>query len=396
MEREADILRFARFSGCASTRNVSWHLGVDRKEQWDKFPSTVEWEWIPGGRCASAAEGLREWKVEEVVRDLVEGGGWLLTGDSVTENQFFSLSCLLYPHVLATPDYDKAFFHRAWPQHLYLNPSSPLLHSDSEGFTASTKLRLPENFDIQKTPLVTFRRNDLLYLKEELEVIHRELHPEFYKANATFKLFGQKAVWTLSPFTYLDDIFFAPSSHYRTLVVSTAGHWTTNLFTGYERPSVTEGEDNPEGTGHEKEVQPVYEYDGILKFFEEVMERWVTRVQHLGADRLGENQGAALELRPLTVIVRAYLPGHEDCHAHRSTWQEIVPYKEVFRNWGEIWRYNQVFENLLSPTGRQGTEYKNIHYLPIDRPGRLRPDSVSSVLSHTLPTGRAPMTDSFT
>jgi hypothetical protein len=81
MQKNEDILEFARFGGCASSREYWWHFAADRKEQWDRFPGAVEWEWVPGGRCA-ADEGLREWKVEEVVRDLVEGGGWVLMGGS--------------------------------------------------------------------------------------------------------------------------------------------------------------------------------------------------------------------------------------------------------------------------------------------------------------------------
>lgn len=66
------------------------------------------------------------------------------------QEHFFSLSCTLYPHVIATPDYsgDNAYFDRAWPQNLYLNPKSPLISS----------LRFPPGFDTEKTPLVTFRR----------------------------------------------------------------------------------------------------------------------------------------------------------------------------------------------------------------------------------------------
>lgn len=57
---------------------------------------------------------------------------------------------MLYPYVRATPDYslDPWYFDRAWPQNLYLNPSSSII----------PYLDLPEGFDIETTPLVTFRR----------------------------------------------------------------------------------------------------------------------------------------------------------------------------------------------------------------------------------------------
>jgi hypothetical protein len=227
---------------------------------------------------------------------------------------------------------------------------------------APKKLSLPPGFDIAKTPLVTFRRNDLLYSKEELETMHKELHPEFYKSttndSAPFKLFGEEAVWTIPPSTYLTDIFLSPTSHYRTLIVSTAGHWTTNLFAGYNKgKNPAEEEENLE---EKKEGDPVYGYDGLVGFFAEAMQRWAESVQaafdSASAVRperpyppppAPPSQGgevAAVQMRPRTAVVRAYLPGHEDCHEHRSAWQEVVPFKWNWWNWGEIWRYNQVFE----------------------------------------------------
>ncbi|TEB28408.1 hypothetical protein FA13DRAFT_1571547, partial [Coprinellus micaceus] len=361
MTKPEDILDFARFGGCASSREFWWHLAADRKEQWDRFPGALEWEWVPGGRCGKGEGGLREWVVHEVVRDLVEGGGWLLIGDSVTENHFFSLSCLLYPHVIATPDYTKhqGSFDRAWPQHLYLNPESPLFQDDGTirmtkhkaGFqnTSRRPVRFPIGFDPAKTPLVTFRRVDLLWQKEELLMMHKELHPEIYAANPAFQLFGDEAVWTMSPDEYM-SIFTKPmpEGNYAAMVVSTAGHWTTGLFHGY----------------HVEDGEVVLGYDGLLTFFGEVMERWAEQMQR----RLDGSRGA---MAPRQVVVRAYLPGHEDCHAHREAWSEILPFKWNWYNWGEIWKYNRIFENILS-------KHANVHFLNIARPGRLRPDAHAS------------------
>lgn len=65
----------------------------------------------------------------------------------------FSLSCMLYPHVIHTPTFPKfegkaVDSHLALPQELYLNPESPLVAS----------IKFPPHFDIAKTPLVSFRR----------------------------------------------------------------------------------------------------------------------------------------------------------------------------------------------------------------------------------------------
>ncbi len=71
-----DALRFAGFSGCASSREVDWHLAVDKPEQWDRFPDVSSWEWMPGEAC----QGLRPLDPAALVRELVEEGGWLLVG----------------------------------------------------------------------------------------------------------------------------------------------------------------------------------------------------------------------------------------------------------------------------------------------------------------------------
>ncbi|KAF7782977.1 hypothetical protein Agabi119p4_2353 [Agaricus bisporus var. burnettii] len=68
------------------------------------------------------------------------------------------------------------------------------------------------------------------------------------------------------------------------------------------------------------------------------------------------------------VVVRAYLPGHEDCHSFRKVWTEIEPFKWNWFNWGSIWDFNARFENIYS--------------LPTDRPARLRPDTVQCFILH--------------
>ena len=66
----------------------------------------------------------------------------------MTENHFFSLSCILHPHVIATPDYTGPEYDRGYPQNLYLDPDSSLIPS----------LHFPPGFSIERTPLVSFRR----------------------------------------------------------------------------------------------------------------------------------------------------------------------------------------------------------------------------------------------
>lgn len=361
MSAKEDLLRYARMNGCASGDNFWWQFAAIKEEQWDRFPRVFDWEWVPGGRCTQES-GLREWVVEEVVRELVEGGGWLLIGDSVTGNHFFSLSCLLYPHVVINKATSNA---RDRPQDLYLNPSSPFL----------SNLQLPDGFNMTTTPLVSFRRVDLLWSVDDLTSMHKGLHPEFYIANTTFELFGKEPVWTSSPDVYLDAFLGSlPTANYKTMVVSTAGHWTTNLFAGYHRAQGSDKSTLPVDSSPESldidavsdELEPMLGYDGLLVFFEEVMARWALAIQ----DRL-KTSLESTSTPQQQVLVRAYLPGHDACHNERDPWVEIKAERSFSYNWGEIPKYNEIWETLLS---QQSTSYPNIHYLGIDRPGRLRPD----------------------
>ncbi|KAF6744888.1 hypothetical protein DFP72DRAFT_60340 [Ephemerocybe angulata] len=381
------VLKYARFEGCASSREFHWHLAGDNEGQFDRFPGPLEWEWVPGGNCGKE-DGLREWNVEDVLRELVEGGGWLLVGDSVTENQFYSISCLLYPHVIATPDYTLSqWWERDWPQNLYLNPESPLLKDDDTVLLTKhkaagqgrRKITPPPGFNITSTPLVTFRRVDLFYSEAELKEMHRELHPEFYTEGKEFVLFGDEVNYTLSPDVYL-DIFFKPlpEGNYKTLITSSAGHWTTNNFHGYHRES--EGADvSTSTTGLADSKNPVMGYDGLLQFYGEVVERWANKIQDAFDVHMGKTKGAGYppgrEKEP-QAIVRAYLPGHEDCHNIRQPATTIPNYTWNWWNWGEIWKFNRIWENLLKLNEKAGIKpFKNVHFLRIDRPGRLRPDA---------------------
>jgi hypothetical protein len=332
MTQQEDALTFSGFTGCASSREFFWHLAADKKEQWDRFPGAQSWKWVPGQKCT----GLRPLDARELIKDLVEDGGWYLVGgesilllysasgfiygaDSVMENQFFSLSCILHGHVIATPDYTTGeSWDRGWPQNLYLAPTSPLVAS----------INFPVNFDITKTPLITFRRIDILFSKEELIQIHREIQPPGTILEDD-SLFGEQAVWTL-PFSEYNTEFTAPlpRGNYKTMVVSTAGHWTVETFSKTSPPGI----------------------DGVLNLFKHAMERWAEKVQaHIKTS--DQAAGLTWRLGPLAkkarrkrVVVRAYLPGHEDCHSFREPWKIVQPFKWNWWNWGEISKFNDIFD----------------------------------------------------
>ncbi|KAJ7179576.1 hypothetical protein C8R46DRAFT_1325242, partial [Mycena filopes] len=322
MASREDALGFAGFhQACASSREIYWHLGADSETLWYRFPEVNSWRWEPDEKDCE----IHAMQQADLVRELVEGGGWLLIGDSITEGHFFSLSCVLAPHVRATPNYlENPYFDRAWPQNLYLDPDSPLI----------SELTFPKGFSIAETPLVTFRRVDLLFEKHQLVELHREMYSEA----ANFSLFSDEAVWTLDPAEYL-GLFTAPlpRGNYKTMV-STAGHWTTGLFSGYR---------NESGIA------------GVIGFFGHAMRKWATSVQEV----------LTAENRQRQVVVRAYLPGHEDCHDESEPWAEVKPFAWNWWNWGNIWEFNEVFEYYRT------RKYPNIHYLAIDRPARLRPDA---------------------
>ncbi|KAJ3505727.1 hypothetical protein NLJ89_g7266 [Agrocybe chaxingu] len=335
-----DAHAFSGFEACASSREYFWHLASDREDQWDRFPKAQSWQWVPGRGC----EDMRPLDPAALVKDMVEDGGWYLVGDSVSENHFFSLSCILYPHVRAEPDWTLGGFDRAWPQYLYLKPDSPMI----------PYIKFPEGFNISTTPLVKFRRVDILLSKEQLIGIHSSIQPSGTELEDP-SLFSDEAVWTMPPAEYLGE-FNAPlpEGNYGTMIVSTAGHWTTNLFAKTSPPGI----------------------EGVINLFREAMKHWMDEVQMAlwQSHKLrSAKMGASQRKRP-RVIVRAYLPGHENCHDHREPWKTIQPWNNRWFNWADIWEFNDVFDKLTS----DNKKYPDIHYLGIDRPARLRPDAHAS------------------
>lgn len=337
----------AGLQGCAADREYAWHLGTDHEDEWGRFPRVNSYQWVPSNQCSiSPLNGA------SIVKHMVEKGGWLLLGDSITEQHFFSLSCVLYPHVRATPNYtENPYFDRAWVQNLYLSPTSPLL----------AELDFPIGFSIETTPLVTFHRVDLLFNQTDLDAIYRRtlipedafgINSEQDLANKT--LFSEEKAWSMSPSEYMPKFLSDSEFNYGTLVVSTAGHWTTTLMSAFR----------DEEAGDEAG----YGIANVKSFFEIAMREWAFQVQE--AIRNYRSKGGR---RPKQVVVRAYLPGHENCRNHYEPWTEIEPYQWPWYNWPWIPDFNEIFMAIL-----ESPEYPDVFFLPIDRPGRLRPDAHAS------------------
>lgn len=70
----ADVLALEGFQGCASDREYKWHITAD-EDQWDRFPDVASYEWTPPTNC-----NVRHFERQQVIRDMVEKGGWLLLG----------------------------------------------------------------------------------------------------------------------------------------------------------------------------------------------------------------------------------------------------------------------------------------------------------------------------
>lgn len=75
MTRKEDALEFAGLQGCASDREFYWHLASDTEAQWDRWPKVSSWAWEPTQNC-----DMRTLEGYEMVKDMVEEGGWLLLG----------------------------------------------------------------------------------------------------------------------------------------------------------------------------------------------------------------------------------------------------------------------------------------------------------------------------
>ncbi|KAG0707061.1 hypothetical protein DFH29DRAFT_898242 [Suillus ampliporus] len=352
LTRPEQALSLAGFEGCAADREYHWHLGTDHEEYWDRFPNVSSYRWVPSSQC-----NVRPLNGAAMVKDMVENGGWFLLGDSITENHFFSLSCLLYPHVRATPNYtENPYFDRAWQQNLYLSPSSPII----------SEINLPEGFSIANTPLVSFRRVDLLLNQADLTALYHS--PAFpgeltnsanqnssSRPTKAESLFGDDPVWSLSPSEYMPTFLDSPpDANYGTLVVSTAGHWTTSTLSAFR------DDDAGEDAG--------YGIQNVLAFFKVAMQTWAGQVQD-AITEYRRNGGK----RPKQVVVRAYLPGHENCHNIFEPTETITPWANLWYNWPWIQDFNTQFQELLS-----SSEFPDIFYLPIERPGRLRPDAHAS------------------
>ncbi|BGP36317.1 hypothetical protein JCM10450v2_000213 [Rhodotorula kratochvilovae] len=284
----------------------------------------AQWMWEAGSEMCR--EEVRPSEGQELLRELVERGGWIILGDSLAEQHFFSLGCVLFPHVYVV------WGAGWWEQHMYLKPDASILAT----------LDLPASFNIATTPLISNLRTDHGFTKPELVSIY-EATPQSAETPVS-QLFTDYPVQSPPIDEYLAR-FFAPEHNYHALVFSTAAHFTPREFAF------------PEG-------QPA-----IAPFYEAVVRRWVDEARNA----LERDEGGTRE-----IIVRGASSGHDQCHDRLEgpLNKTETPSQESY-NWGEIPRYNDVFEGIVKEAN-----HSRLSYLALERPSQLRPDAHSEDCLH--------------
>ncbi|GAA5955606.1 hypothetical protein JCM21900_006668 [Sporobolomyces salmonicolor] len=377
--------------GAPSVEDGSWPMSEYRRRAggwvWESGSEAcrerVEWLWEKG------AEG--EWKaqaesegVKGLLQDLVDRGGWLIVGDSLSEQHFFSLSCLLSAHVRAQWPYPPmSEWHQIKEEHLYLRRDSPLVLSGA--------LALPEEWtdaDYEERPLVSHVRSDHGFAPHELVEIHESAtSPTSFSSASSSSAFTANSypsliaigpstslltpVETFSPsFSYSLSLFLAPSSprlisrpvtqegdspsyapettppsvlelerngtrrgSYRALIFSTGAHFSTRHF---NLPAS----------------------DAQIDFFNAVFATWLDRVAEAG------------ELEGKEILVRPTNRGHNDCHAAREPLESEDPSRSTDWNWADMELMNREAQRMV-----EALNHPRITFLDIDRPGKLRPDA---------------------
>ncbi|GAA5895868.1 hypothetical protein JCM5296_006688 [Sporobolomyces johnsonii] len=317
-----DVFQASGFEGCAQMWfKPHWFFGTKLDMNMEEYRwNAAQYRWKSDSEVCE-----REAKTEamDLLQDLVSRGGWLLMGDSLSEQHFFSLGCTLFPHV-------EVRWGVGWQeQFMYLNPNSPALAS----------LVLPANFSIEKTPIISQFRTDHGFEKQELY----DIYAATPQANVTpaSQLFTSYPVQSPPIDNYFQH-FTDPANHYSTLIFSTAGHYTVREFAF------------PDG-------QPA-----ILPFYEAVATTWADRAaEYLRNDTAGRE-----------VIVRAASSGHDDCHSHMAPLKEMGEPPKSY-NWAEIPKMNAIFEDVV-----EKVNHPRLHFLPIEQPGQLRPDGHSGDCLH--------------
>jgi len=93
-------------------------------------------------------------------------------------------------------------------------------------------------------------------------------------------------------------------------------------------------------------------------------------------------------MRQREVVIRPYLPGDDACHTKEVLWTEPLTQPRDLKGASYNWEWIPKFNALFKEAARQ-RDHPNIHYVDIERPGRLRPDAhaLSDCLHLTVGAG---------
>ncbi|GJN94628.1 hypothetical protein Rhopal_007711-T1 [Rhodotorula paludigena] len=359
------------------------------------------WRWEPESEaCRTGVEDLWEARAEgeavdegtvQLLQDLVDRGGWLIVGDSLSEEHFFSLSCMLFPHVKGNWPYP--FMTRnEWQfkeEHLLLDASSPLIHSG--------RLRVPEQWDYEGSPLISHVRSDHGFDAEEILRLYTTvtspsrpaafstLYPTLTSLvphDEPIQLFSPSSIPLSATLEYIHSLFLRPSAprnittplgtayasnttwpsvledaarvtrsaHYRALIFSTGPHFSARQF------DFNLGASGAERAAELIDVVPT-------EFFELVMRSWLDRTRAaLDSASEAERAGKEVLLRPTNV-------GHDFCHDAPGPDEEEDRSKSTSFYWNQLWDMSAAAERFVHEMA-----HPQIHFVDTNRPTALRPD----------------------
>ena len=206
-----------------------------------------------------------------------------------------------------------------WPQHLYLNPASPLL----------TNITLPVGFNISGTPLVTVRRIDILFSHEEMDAIYRA--SEQGKQSGSRSVFNDRLTVTVPMEEYLGQFIEPlPKASYSTMIIGTGGHWTDFHFNGTIPAGIP----------------------GIVDFFKIVARHWVDRFQEVVGKTNQEcaDAGESCTEPRRRAIIREYMRGSDDCGKAHGADPLTTPNPQPnakFMNMADMHHFNDVWKVWL-------------------------------------------------
>lgn len=97
--------------------------------------------------------------------------------------------------------------------------------------------------------------------------------------------------------------------------------------------------------------------DGVVSFYEHVARRWVWEVQDRLSSEMQKEREVMMDVsgrpgaltsgpssRRRNVVLRPYLPGHDECREAKGVLKEVKVMDYEKYNWRHIWKYNHILE----------------------------------------------------